>query len=65
MWAKPQPAGATAVLVINNLPTGTFNETATFSMEEVRFDAIKGAKVFDIWSQAVVGEIPAVGDAWI
>jgi hypothetical protein len=34
-------------------------------MEEVRFDAIKGAKVFDIWSQAVVGEIPAVGDGWI
>jgi hypothetical protein len=65
MWAKPQPAGATAVLVINNLPTGTFNETATFSMEEVRFDATKGAKVFDIWSQAVVGEIPAVGDGWI
>ena len=28
-------------------------------MEEIRFDSTKGAKVYDIWSQAVVGSLAA------
>eukprot|EP01051_Picozoa_sp_SAG22_P002154 SAG22_NODE_94_length_20824_cov_230.693718_15_plen_545_part_00 len=63
MWAKPQPAGATAVLVLNDMVLGEANVTATFTLEEVRFAAApKGAKVLDIWSQppgAVVGELAA------
>ena len=55
-----QPAGATAVLIINNMELGKPNVTATFTLDEIRFNASStGAKVFDIWTQSLVGSIPA------
>lgn len=55
-----QPGGATAVLIINNMALGKPNVTATFTLDEIRFSASStGAKVFDIWTQSLVGSIPA------
>ena len=55
-----QPAGATAVLIINNMALGKPNVTATFTLDEIRFNASNaGAKVFDIWTQTLIGTIPA------
>ena len=55
-----QPAGATAVLIINNMALGKPNVTATFTFEEVRFNmSSTGAKVFDIWTQTLIGSVPA------
>ena len=57
MWAKPQPMGATAVLVINDAP---YNATATINMTEVRYahgDA--PIEVLDIWAGASAGTLAA------
>lgn len=54
LWAKPQPAGGTAVLVLNhNDPDDTTqgNLTATFSFAEVGFTPIAGSsKITNVWS---------------
>ena len=58
--AAAQPVGATAVLIINNMALGKPNVTATFTLDEIRFNAsTAGAKVFDIWTQTLIGTIPA------
>lgn len=39
---------------------GTPNITANFTLDEIRFNAsTAGAKVFDIWTQSLIGSIPA------
>eukprot|EP01047_Picozoa_sp_COSAG01_P068476 COSAG01_NODE_9906_length_2304_cov_2.481633_1_plen_350_part_00 len=59
MWAKPQPAGATAVLVINNMAPGTPNVSVTINLTAVRHGHVGASSVFDIWSQEVIGAVPA------
>ena len=55
LWAKPQPEGATAVLVVNNHPTLTF-DNVTFTLAEVGFGGTAGEAVIrDIWRRADVG----------
>ena len=57
MWAKPQPMGATAVLVVNDAP---YNATVTINMTELRYahgDA--PIEVLDIWAGASAGTLAA------
>ena len=60
LWAKPQPDGATAVLVINNGNPGTPNMTAQITFAEVRYTPPASATttVLDIWTGKTV-ELPA------
>ena len=46
------------------LGDATGNVTATFTMEEVRFDAAKGAKVYDIWGQRAAGALAAGAESF-
>ena len=50
LWAKPQPAGAVAVLILNNGAPGSANTTATFTLDEIRFEGTAGGSVLDIWA---------------
>ena len=36
LWAKPQPEGAVAALVLNNRDAGTANVSATIDFAEIR-----------------------------
>ena len=37
LWAKPQPGGAVALLVLNNLPLGSENISSTVSLTELNY----------------------------
>jgi hypothetical protein len=53
IWAKPQPNGAVAVLVINAAMASTAtagNVTVTFNMSEIKFSGGAAAQVVDIWT---------------
>jgi hypothetical protein len=55
LYAKPQPGGAVAVLVINNRDPSAAAVTAAITMEEIRFasGATKASTVLDIWTSNV------------
>ena len=57
LWAKPQPGGAVAVLLVNNHPRMTFADVE-FSAEEVgiALGAGKEAKIRDIWGRVDSGQ---------
>jgi hypothetical protein len=48
IWAKPQPAGAVAVLVINT--HASLNITVAFNATEIRYTHSGASTVLDIWS---------------
>lgn len=50
LWAKPQPNGATAVLLLNNADPSVANITMTFSFQEVGFTVTPSASILDIWT---------------
>jgi len=50
IWAKPQPNGATAVLLLNNADPSAPNVTVSFTFAEVGFGGGSGSKVLDIWA---------------
>jgi hypothetical protein len=69
MWAKPQPDGAVAVLVVNIAGKG--NLSATIDLASLRYDPVgHPTKVFDVWAQKALDplargatsmETPSVG----
>ena len=59
LWAKPQPLGATAVLVINDMALGTANASVTLNLTEIRHSHLQSSRVLDIWDDTVVATIPA------
>ena len=60
MWAKPQPKGATAVLIINDSP---HNASAAINMSSIRHAHAAAAvtEVLDIWTGKTVGTVGAGG----
>jgi hypothetical protein len=53
LWAKPQPGGAVAVLLVNNHPTATYTGV-TFSTLEVGFAGAEAA-IRDVWTHTDIG----------
>ena len=59
LWAKPQPDGAVAVLVVNS--AGKENLSATIDFAEVHYEPGENpTRVFDVWAQA---ELPTLRGA--
>eukprot|EP00937_MAST-01D_sp_MAST-1D-sp2_P000519 g519.t1 len=54
LWAKPQPAGAVAVLLVNSHATRAY-KNVSFSMREVGFTGEGEAAVRDVWQRVDVG----------
>lgn len=63
LWAKPQPNGAVAVFLLNNLPVGSSNVSATISLAELNFShgtsAGASSSVFDVWAGKALPPLPA------
>jgi hypothetical protein len=61
IWAKPQPDGAVAVLVINNYEVGAAgnNQTVTIDFADVRFKSAGASTVFDIWAEKTIAPVAA------
>jgi hypothetical protein len=55
LWAKPQPGGAVAILLVNNHPTITYTDVE-ISASEVGIEAGKEVSVRDIWRRADAGK---------
>jgi hypothetical protein len=49
LWAKPQPGGAVAVLLVNNHPSIAYSNVKV-ELAEVGLDAAHTVAVRDIWS---------------
>jgi hypothetical protein len=54
LWAKPQPGGAVAVFILNNLPIGSSNISSVVTLAELNYTAAHaaagGSEVLDVWS---------------
>ena len=59
LWAKPQPNGAVAVFLLNNLPVGSRNVSADVSLADLNFThGSGGSSVFDVWAQMALPPLP-------
>jgi hypothetical protein len=61
IWAKPQPYGAVAALVLNNQDPGCGNVSVTVTFEEIRLMHTGDVTVANVWEPAVPATVLAKG----
>jgi hypothetical protein len=59
LWAMPQPAGAVALFILNNLPTGSATISTVVSLAELNYTHGGASDVFDVWSGVALPPLPA------
>jgi hypothetical protein len=55
LWATPQPSGAVAFFVLNNLPTGAADIASIVSLANLNYTHIGPSEVFEVWAGAAAG----------
>jgi hypothetical protein len=59
LWAKPQPGGAVALFVLNNLPAGSDNISSIVPLANLNYTHTGPSEVFDVWAGAALPPLPA------
>ena len=60
LWGKPQPKGAVAVFVLNNMPADAANVSATVSLTDLNYThTAEVSTVLDVWGGKMLAPLPA------